>query len=483
VDRAPLAVAAEPPVALLEGLDAGPRFLAPRDRPTAVGARAADVAAAVGLRFALDRGTALGVVAFNEYDVERSLLDGIATAVPRVPLRRGGDGVLARGVARGPWRRRESDAEAARDLREALGEAVADAVRPARRPGILLSGGLDSSAIAAAAVAAWRSMGRPPEAVRLWHWLPPSGPTERDHAEAVARHLGLSLNVLRDAGGDAFEGTEACLRLNDMPADGGGIAPLLRGLVALRDDGVDVVLAGDGGDEAVTRDYVRPWRRTNPFRTAWALAGHVGRATAGRAAHRLANERSSLRRRARERGVPDWLASRLEGAPLPRPFPPARRGLSGSSAERDRGLRGARQTLIVSCQRAAAASLGLRTEEPFLDARVVDAVVAAPPRAFLGGRLDKGLLRRAFAAELPLGAIERPKDQPFLEPFVDRQLVEHGEAWIERYVAGGALERLDVVTVEGTRGLVARGAAGSVPDRNRAMAIVSLGAWCVARGL
>jgi asparagine synthase (glutamine-hydrolysing) len=391
------------------------------------------------------------------------------------------DGVLERHLEDGPPRARASGAEAAARLRASLARAVASAVAPHRRVGILLSGGLDSASVAAAAAAAWRDLDRDPRDLRLYHWVPARGPSERVHAERVAAHLGLPLTVLPDDDDDPFEGTGAYLRACDMPPDGGGARPLLLAVARAREDGVTTILTGDGGDEAVTGELVRPWRRDRRVRSTTAFLAHVARAAVRPLSSRL--RPASAARRARERGVPDWLAERLRDVPAPNPFPAARRGLRGAAAERDRALRSGRQTLIVSCVRAAARTAGIEAAIPFLDADVEDAVVSTPPRHFLGDRGDKALLRRAMANDLPTEVLERPKDQPRLEPLLADLARRHADGWLERYVLPGALVRDGLVPAEAARDLLARGASGSVEALVRAMGIVALSAWCVERGL
>src|SRR5262249_20807374 len=151
---------------------------------------------------------------------------------------------------------------------------------------------------------------------------------------------------------DPTEGTEALLAANDFPSDGGGSAMWTAFGARLREHGVEVLLTGDGGDEAVGDAPGKP----SPAR---AFASRP-RALAG------------VRRRAQGRDAPPWLRERSRGVPETRAAPPPRGAREGDAAWRDQALRCGRQSANVGWWRAFDAVFSTRSVVPFLDARVQD---------------------------------------------------------------------------------------------------------------
>jgi asparagine synthetase B (glutamine-hydrolysing) len=375
--------------------------------------------------------------------------------------------------------------EAASALRASILEAVEDSLRDAKRPGVLLSGGLDSSIVAVAASAAWRRLGRDPQDLRLHHSLPVEGEGEVAHARAVAEHLRLPLHLRRAGWADPYEGTEDCLRRMPVPVDDGGVSDLLDIARTLRDDGVDVVLTGEGGDEAFNGYWFRPWRRASLVGTALAAAEHAARAVARPVRDALLGRDGALRRRARRSGLPSDLLAQAPVYESGLDYPPARVGLTGARARRDRMCRTGRVLLCVSTLRAVSESVGVQTRFPLLHARVLDTVASLDPARFLTSRdgSDKWVARRAFATELPSTAVQRPKWSHSGVPTQQAWQADRMRAWYERYVAQGPLERGGLVSPDTARQILDGAAEGTLAGHWRARALLSLGAWCAARGL
>ncbi|MFH9573833.1 asparagine synthase (glutamine-hydrolyzing) [Streptomyces sp. NPDC017454] len=144
------------------------------------------------------------------------------------------------GPRRGPGRR-----EAARRFEELFRAAVARRVTSTdRRLGVLLSGGLDSSAVAA--VAQQLRPGQPVPTFSAAFEDPDFD--ESDHALAVARHLGTEHHVVRIGGPDLAGVVESELAHADEPLADPSLLPTRLVCRAAREH-VRGALTGDGADE------------------------------------------------------------------------------------------------------------------------------------------------------------------------------------------------------------------------------------------
>src|SRR5688572_6618367 len=166
-----------------------------------------------------DREAMLEYLAFQVPLSDRTLFRGIRRLPPGALLRVEGGRVEERTW----WRPPDPDpsvdaAAAARELRAALGESVARCLRADRPSGVLLSGGLDSTAVAAAAASAG------PPGFRAFHGFYDEGPEfdERPHARAAARALGLDLVEVPIGAADAAAALPAILRALEEPGGGPG---------------------------------------------------------------------------------------------------------------------------------------------------------------------------------------------------------------------------------------------------------------------
>ena len=146
------------------------------------------------------------------------------------------------------WLEREPIARdprgAAFQVREALDAAVARQLVADVPVGLFLSGGVDSSAIAAAAM---NVQGRPLSSYAVGFDFE-RGIDELPKARSVAEHLGLDHHELRIAGADLPATLAALVRAHDEPfADAANIPLYL--LCRQLGGSIKVVLQGDGGDE------------------------------------------------------------------------------------------------------------------------------------------------------------------------------------------------------------------------------------------
>jgi asparagine synthase (glutamine-hydrolysing) len=289
--------------------------------------------------------------------------------------------------------------------------------------GVLMSGGLDSSAVAALCAEAGTGE------IRACSATFPDHP-DADESELIGelrRALGLpgvSAKV-RPGGllGSALEHLEAW----QMPLLGWGdfwTLPLMRMAAA---EGVDTMLDGDGGDELfgprtyLLADRLRAGHPFEALRLALELPGagpHVPRrevakvfaadALAGAVPYRL----HDLRRKAVvERTAPAWLSRRARRDLVASDDPFAWKRLDGPRwwAHAAYGVtRGIEEAGVFEHQRRRAALAGLQARHPILDLDLVELALRQPPRATLDRRFSRPVLRASMLGLLPDSVRLRP---------------------------------------------------------------------------
>lgn len=175
--------------------------------------------------------------------------------------------------------------DAIADLRRAICQSVADAMDADRDVGMLLSGGVDSGAIAVMACDVARERGQKP---------PPGFVMQFDNAEMdetpraqqLAKHLGMELHIVA-----APDGPEEILaHLNDGlrafgSAFGNPSVVLMQALGAAVSRHVPICLAGDGGDE-LFGGYPR-YQAAAMFGAWQSVPGFIRRKMAGNIARLL----------------------------------------------------------------------------------------------------------------------------------------------------------------------------------------------------
>ena len=305
----------------------------------------------------------------------------------------------------------DAHAEAFLDL---YARAVADRLRGTDPVGVHLSGGLDSSSIAALAARALRDAGRPAPLAFGWHPPPGDGPrtaaaaAEYGLIEAVSRQAGLRVRYLSPAAADIV----AFLRRDATRIEDDGT--LVHEEIVQRgaaEQGVRIMLSGWGGDEGISfngRGYYPQLLRDGRLGVLW--------------------------RELRERGRRPLPAILLE-AVLPLLFPGARpvvdrlrRGkwplrkdpfINPEFARRVRLLprhvfprAGVRAMQLAFLQRghlglrmegwaASGARHGIEYRYPLLDRRVLEFALGLPPEQFRRAGGNRWLMRRALAPILP----------------------------------------------------------------------------------
>lgn len=300
-------------------------------------------------------------------------------------------------------------------FRSLLREAIACRTADAARVGIFLSGGLDSSAIAAGAEMLNREYSRP--ALRAYSQTFPGLPLdETPYIDAVVRQWQLPSVRLPSRPATRGEIEEECRRHADLPAypNGATLDPLRR--IAAGE--VDVVLTGYGGDDWFTGS---PAHTVDLLREGRLVAGAIQLIHDARLPGRSYTASGLLRASVSPLLSPrlrDWLRP-LAGTPRPTypwidpefarrtsldqrlerpPLPPFR---SMVQADIHRIFNSLSQTRGDELEDRAAAVAGIEQRHPFNDRRIAEFGFALPEAQRWSGGETKVVLRRALGPALP----------------------------------------------------------------------------------
>lgn len=364
---------------------------------------------------------------------EATLFRGISRLLPGEQLV-----VTARGGARV---RRGRDDSAAPDLPTDPGDlaealwteicaSVARAVGGARRVAVLAGGGVDSSALLAAALAESRGAS---DAEVLAVSLDFAGPgDDRPHRRALEDALGIvSLQVAPE---DAGPHVQRALVMGGLPYVGQS-GPLDLALAArAREAGAEVVLSGAGGDELFAGDlrevaslllrgrFAATWRAVRGIVPPWApplqtrLADYVVRPLV----RPLVPLRAlASRARSADKASYPWAgpallamlgAARARNVAAQRPPPQRHDARLRAWAHDTRFLEHADLRDLIERE------TGLRREDPFLDARLASWVSALTIEQLNRGPRHRGLLRDAMALGGVPSSIGARTDKAHFEP-------------------------------------------------------------------
>jgi asparagine synthase (glutamine-hydrolysing) len=328
------------------------------------------------------------------------------------------------------------EGEAVDGLERVLGDAVAGQLISDVPLGLFLSGGIDSTTIAALMRA--RCSGP----VRTFSiGFEEDEYDESREAQRVAGHLGTEHTELVARAADLLPFVEALPRVYDEPfADASQLPTCLLASLARRS--VTVALSGDGGDELfggynryflAARNWPRIRRLPRVLRRGAAAAVHAVPADAWQNAADLYRAWVPARRQVRNPGeklvkVADALASEHEtalyhrligGSPLDIVLPadesatPALPPLYPASSLPLRMMLSDAVSflpddVLVKVDRASMA-VALETRVPLLDHRVFEYAWRLPLRMKVRGGTGKWVLRQLLERYVPASLIERPK--------------------------------------------------------------------------
>lgn len=337
-----------------------------------------------------------------------------------------------RGVAVDRWwaphtgvRLRGDERELTRELSRRVERAVARRLVADVPVGVFLSGGIDSSFVAACAAAAH------PRVKTFAIGFDDPSFDESAHAELVARHLGtdhvtevLSERALLDLVPPTLDS------MDEPHADSSILPTTLLARLARRD--VTVALGGDGGDEVLAGYPTFVADRVLSRLPTSAAAGR-GLAALSRlfpatdanfsTAFKLQQMAQGMRARGAERharwlapidpdALPSLLGEALRGG-ADRCLDAARAAGAGAATDFDAATAFYLQVYLSEgvLQKVDRATMrvSLEARAPLLDTEVVTFCLALPEHLRLRGPTTKYLLRKALGARVPRAILERPK--------------------------------------------------------------------------
>ncbi|ROH93397.1 asparagine synthase (glutamine-hydrolyzing) [Stagnimonas aquatica] len=362
------------------------------------------------------------------------------------------------------------DADAAASaLEPLLADAVARRMEADVPVGALLSGGVDSSLVAALMQ---RTASRPIRTFTIG--FDDARFDEARHARRVAEHLGTDHTELHLTPDQALDVIPQLPQVYDEPfADASQIPTLL--VSAIAREHVTVALSGDGGDELFFgygryRDALAIWDRIGGWtpglrRGVAAGLGGAGRMVGGNLGFRLRR----LGRRIDAADFDAYYANLLSVALEPTAASIWPQGLPGAlvfpAALADPSMRmmfADQQAylpddILVKTDRASmAASLELRV--PLLDHRIVEFAWRLPDGCRRDGATGKAVLRRLLYRHVPREIVDRPK-QGFEIP-VDDWLRGPLRTWMLDLLDPSVLRREGLINAKAVSVLVADHLAG-----------------------
>ncbi len=358
-----------------------------------------------------------------------------------------------------PERGEDAAFGSAQDWADAVGELLDDAVRIRLRAdvpvGAHLSGGLDSSAIVAAA--ARHHTGDEPFHTFTGAFTDDAASDERRWARAVAAHTGVQMHEIEIGVDQLADQFGRILWHMDEPIAGPGVFPQLQVCDLVAANRVKAVLGGQGGDE-LFGGYLR--HRALHYRRRMQSGGPLGRVGATVELARMARGEWRRVRRTSTRVQDVQLAPTFLTRVDPAVRDEVRRGAMGYSNVRDlmwHDLRSYLPGLLhVEDRTSMAASIESRT--PLLDYRLVELALRIPSELLFARNDPKPLLRRAVAPWLPHEVVNRRDKKGFPTPL---------HWWQER----PALRELVLDLTVAGRGSADAGGGWSVPDERGGEAV------------
>lgn len=389
----------------------------------------------------------------------------------RIRWRREGTGELARrGRSFFPQRvsRPGRDGERVEELREILDRAVACRLRApsgATPPGVLLSGGLDSSAVAASAAGELRRRGAGPLTTVSWVFETPelAACDESRWIRQIADRLGArSLTVAGDLLLPLADlGAEPWPRNPSTPLENPYRALKVEAYARAREAGCRALLTGAYGDHLYTgggRWLTEELRAGRAVRAARLLAS--GLARRGLREPGLRHQvRTLLGRGARGPAeAPPWLTPEAR-ALLPVEESPATP--ASLRPEQVAGLVASLSPRTAAVESFHAARSGIDLRHPYRDLRLVRFFLSLPADLLLRHGRWKRIAREAGRGRLPDSVLDREEPTSLLpffrrglersRPRVDRLLAPPDALW-RRFVTAAGLARGFEFLADGTDG-------------------------------
>lgn len=325
---------------------------------------------------------------------------------------------------------RADDAATIARYRSLVDQAVADRIADASHFAVHLSGGLDSSLIAAVATPMLRARGLADPPGYSWHLVDPDADpdTEPGWSEAIRARLGLELFA------PSLSTEEMAALFAQDWTRGPDIRNLLHESAIQRDAasrGAEVILSGWGGDEAASyngRGY-HPWLfATGRWVTLYRDAGRPGVKAGLRTIYHAARRTA---RTFRPQMPLRW--RRLSGHSLVDPDFFRRARLLPMKTIREFGVRRTQHDLLrysattgrLEDWAISGAERGIDYRFPLLDRRLLEFIYTLPPRMFRRGAMRRWLIKQASDGLLPdVVRLNNSKTEPLRVAWIEKALGE-----------------------------------------------------------
>ena len=364
--------------------------------------------------------------------------------------------------------------EIASQLKDALGRAVELRTRGIGRVGVTLSGGFDSSAVAAVAA---KARARDQDLCGYSTVFPDEPDMDdRDYLDVLAEMLPVRNVRYRVEPGGALEIALAYLRDWRLPLSGPGWVTELPLIRRAAQDGVQVILDGQGGDETfgMAPFFVADLIRGGRLLSAVGLVRHGFPGAGGQARWRPTAR--VLARYGLRPALPHSLYSTLRRLRVSQHPTPPHLNDRASGVLRDSGeglgwLRDAhgprwwlnlRQLLIDDREAAGLGDFvrqraqwaGIEGRPPLFDVDLIDTVLRIPPQFRFDPYLDRPIGREALAGLLP-DPIRLSRRKSNLAPLYHRGLTGRDLPLIRELLGGDRLEIAPWVNRNVVRDLIA----------------------------
>ena len=386
----------------------------------------------------------------------------------------------------------ERGADLAGAVRERLSAAVRRQLVSDVPVGIFLSGGIDSSAIAAFATATGSA------SVRTFSagFDDPSFPDERPRARRLAERLGTEHHEFMIGGEGLQSAVEQLVAHHGAPFFDAANIPLWLMARAVAPQ-AKVILQGDGGDEVFGgyRRYRLLHRRRAMQAAALAAAPVLGILPESRLVQRARRYAHAFGQRDVGRAMALLLTAEGSDPSVLDAFGPAvRPAMESADPLRHHARVAAQFDGLDLCRRMSMIDLsivlpdiylekvdrstmahGLEVRVPFLDHELVDFVARVPSNRTMPQGRTKWLLKQALRGILPDEVLDRPKtgfNVPFgrwLRGPLRGHFADHLEAF--------ARARPGVIDADAVRRWIARDASGRVDLSSRLWKIYKLAIW------
>ncbi len=441
-----------------------------------------------GVSPAVDRQSLLTYLRLG-YTFDESLVEGVTEIPPghTLTMHPNGESTLASYWQKPPISLHSTSLGAIDALREVLTESVNTRLEADVPLGCFLSGGVDSSIIAALAQHRLKALDRP--SLKTFSVaMPDLAYDESEYALAVAKHIGADHTVLQADPSDAVEDLKFLMACAGEPTADSSLLPTYWLCRAARRH-VHVALSGDGGDELFGGyDRYRGMKVLDQYRRLVRLMPPelLGNA---HPKSRRAKLRRLLQAGRTGRAPAMWYRSMIHLFNEPQI---AELGLTGGAEiialpledwpEESVAVHAAMrwdlnhylpQEVLRKVDRASMA-VALEVRSPMLDTQVADLAGHLPATVLMPGNRPKGLLRALATEMLPLNIAQRPK-AGFAVPLAEWLRTSMHDA-LRDHLLGDSLTDLGL-SLKPVRRWLDEHHSGAANHEHRLFALLQLALW------